>query len=434
LPCIFLFLAISAVLVRAVAIDQHLSADGVLYFASILDGESFARVDSGRRFAESLIQWPLVLAVVTGVTHVPLLSKVFGFGIYLLYVMSFGLCLWAVRRESPTALALPLLSMATVSLPSVYILAGEHQVMVLLASPILLLVLRREAPTWADGICLWVALLAFTRTYPTAIVSAFVVTLVLVVRMISDRGGRRELVIRGGALVLLIAAGFLGMRAILNPRDLVNRDLFGEVLFIALHPGILFPAAAAVFLLLSLLTERVRWWGPSAVASAVCLALYARFAFSSGHALTAHQSFAARTLTVTVLPLLLLLTALVHRRRSQLVGPRRAVLAAIVLMVTQANLLHSGHWARYRDEMLRLLRNERGYVRIEESRIFRHPSRWGWTSPSLSVVWSFPVVRAIVENAEGEAWEPFDPRKTLILKRYVRYDPVFAHIDPAVVN
>ena len=123
---LFLFGLISVALFDAFSIDKHLSADGVHYFVEILDSGTFYRVDWARRFAEFIIQWPLVLAVRAGVTQVPLLSACFALGIYLPYLLSFALSLHAVRRENPALLSLPLLSMVSVNLPAHFILAGEH--------------------------------------------------------------------------------------------------------------------------------------------------------------------------------------------------------------------------------------------------------------------------------------------------------------------
>jgi hypothetical protein len=315
--------------------------------------------------------------------------------------------------------------MATVNLPTDYILAGEHQVMVLLASPILLLILRRTSPTWGDGLVLWGTLLAFARSYPTAAVPALLFAVLLGIRLVSERGSRRAMVIRSGALLLSLATAAIAIVAVLNPRDATNREYFAIAHFMVLHPLILFPSAASLSFLLGQVSQRALWRRSWTVLAVGFLLAYAPFAFASEHGLRAHQSVAARTGTATVLPLLLLVTVALHRRGTRLGAGSKVLLAAIVLMVVQQSVRHSAHWAHYRDEMLEVLRSEVGYVPVERTRLHGHPCRWGWTSPYLSVVWSYPVVRAIVENPVGEPWQPFDPRRTFVLRRYVRYDPVF---------
>lgn len=424
---VFLFACLSVALLNSFWIDKHLSADGVHYFRAVLDSGDFLRVDPARWFAETLIQGPLVLAVRAGVTEVPTLSAVFAVGIYLPYALSFALCLFAVRRENASLLALPILSMASANLPADYILAGEHHVMLLLASPILLLVLRRTAPTAWDGFLLLLALLVFTRSYQTAVVPALLFAVLLAARLASDRRNRSASVVRGLALALSIATIVVGVPSIANPHDPTNRDFFRHSLkAIVTFPEALVPAAFSMLYLLGLGSRR----RVVLAFPAVALVLYVPFVLGTDHGLSALASFSTRTLSVTLLPVLLLLAVVAHARGPSLGGPAQALLVAMVLAIVSWNIRHSADWSRYRDDMTKVLGNERGFVPLERTDLDHNPCRWGWTSPGLSVVWSWPVVRAIVVNRVNEPWEPFDPRRTLILKRYVLYDPVFAGVDP----
>ena len=422
-----LFGLVSVALFDAFSVDKHLSADGVHYFVRILDTATFLQVDDARRFAEYVIQWPLVLAVKAGVSHVPALSWIFALGIYLPYLLTFAVCLFAVRRENPALLSLPLLSMVCVNLPADYILAGEHHIMILLASPILLLILRREPATRIDGFLLVLLLVAFTRTYPTAVVPALLFVVLLAIRLYSDRSDVQAAVIRGLALTLLIATVVVGAYSILNPRVAENQHFFRITMpMVFWHVETLFPAAFSGFFLLGLV-NRWRIWP---VLSTACLGLYVPYVFRADHGLTALESFSARTLTVSLLPPLLLLVAAVHYRDSALAGFRKAILAVMILTAVVWNLRMSSHWGGYRDEMVRVLRTESGLVPLATTKLDRNPCRWGWTSPELSVVWSYPVVRAIVQNRPNEPTVPFDPHRRLILKRYVMYGAVFAGVDP----
>jgi len=428
---IVLFLSIAAALLNDFRIDKHLSADGVLYFTSILDSGDFYRVDATRRFAEYATQWPLVLAVRAGLSNVPALSAVYALGLFLPVVFGFAICLFAVRGERATPLCLPLLVLATVSLPSDYILAGEHHVMTLLASPILLLILRRSSPTAWDGIALVSCLAVFTRTYPSAVASAFLFAVLITYRLISERSDHRAALIRGVALLLCLATLVLGTSAILNPRDLNNREQFWKVLAVILvQPEIVLVTAASTLFLIGLAIRLRTGQMAASILAASSLALSLPYVLGARYGLSAHQSVAARTLTATLLPTLLLLAVLVHVCAPRLSGFPKVLLAGIVLTVVAGSFVHSAHWARYRGAMKDVLRTARGFVPVERTRLLDNPCRWGWASPGLSVVWSFPVVRAIVENPRGEPWVPFDPRLKLLLQKYVRYDPVFAGVDP----
>jgi hypothetical protein len=127
---------------------------------------------------------------------------------------------------------------------------------------------------------------------------------------------------------------------------------------------------------------------------------------------------------------LLLLAVAVHARGSTLAGVRTALLVGMVLAICLVNIRLAAVWDSYRSKMATILATERGFVPVETTALDRNPCRWAWTSPELSVVWSYPVVRAIVENRVNEPFAPFNPHRRLILKRYVRYDAVFAEVDP----
>lgn len=427
LPFVLLFLCISVALLNSFRMDRHLSADGVHYFRTILDGGGFCRVEPGRWFAETLTQWPLVVAVRAGVTDVPVLKAVFAAGLYLPWALAFGLCLRAVRRENPAPLALPILAMACVDLPADAILAGEHHVMVLLASPILLLILRREAPTWGDGLLLLTSLVAFTATYPTAFLPALLFSLLLAGRLRAGPVDPRVATIRGLALLLSLATVAIGVLSSASPRDPANREFFRHsIRVIADDPEILLPAVFSILFLVAM-TSRGRAWFALAAVPLVLFVPYSLWAVSS---MTALDSFAARTLTVTLLPPLLLLTVVVHARAPNVSRLGLGLLGVAVLAIVAANVRRSTGWSRYRAEMVSVLKTQRGFIPVEATALDHDPFRWGWTSPDLSVVWSWPLVRAIVLNRRAEAWEPFDPQRTLVLKRYVRYDSVFEEADP----
>ena len=425
---VFLFACLSVALLNSFWIDKHLSADGVHYFRAVLDSGSFFRIDSARTFAEVLVQWPLVLAVRAGATALPALSAVIALGIYLPYVLAFALCLFAVRGEGRAVLALPVLSLACANLPADYLLIGEHHVMLLLAPPILLLILRRTAPTLWDGLFLLLALLLFTRTYPSALFVAPIFAGLLAARLYFDRSDRRANVFRGLALGLSVATVVVGALSILTPRDATNRDTFRHSLSaIVAFPEVLVPALFSVLFLLGLASRRREVLALPALAFVVYLPL----AFGTDHGLSALASVSTKTLSVTLLPALVLLTVFAHARAPSLSGPGEALLLAMVLAIVSWNIRHSRDWSRYRDDMKAVLGTEKGYVPVERTELDHNPCRWSWTSPELSVVWSWPVVRAIVRNRVDEPWEPFDPKRSLVLKRYVLYDPVFAGVDPA---
>ena len=140
---LLLFLFISLSLINSFYVDKHLSTDGVNRFCDILDNKDFTYWAWSRQFVSFLTEWPLVLAVKSGITDIPILLKWFAFGIYLPYLISFLICIYALRDENKTLLLFFLASMVAINLSSDYILAGEHHVMVNMSWQIIFILLRR---------------------------------------------------------------------------------------------------------------------------------------------------------------------------------------------------------------------------------------------------------------------------------------------------
>ena len=86
---IALFAVISGALWAGFAADTYFASDGSFYFAIILDNATFTNSAPSRAHAEFLTQWPLVLAVRSGVTDLATLERVFGFGIWFPWMLSF---------------------------------------------------------------------------------------------------------------------------------------------------------------------------------------------------------------------------------------------------------------------------------------------------------------------------------------------------------
>ena len=86
---IALFAVISGALWIGFAADTYFASDGSFYFSIILDNATFTGVAPSRAHAEYLTQWPLVLAVRSGVTDLETLEIFFGFGIWFPWILSF---------------------------------------------------------------------------------------------------------------------------------------------------------------------------------------------------------------------------------------------------------------------------------------------------------------------------------------------------------
>ena len=211
--------------------EKHLSLDGVHYFKAVLDGQNFINLAWSRRFAEYIIEWPLVLAVKAGVTNIPMLIDIFSFGIILPYVISFSICYWSRRREDKSHLFFPMISMFFINAIGDYDLVCEHHVMALVAWPILMIMTRREPLSWPDGVFLWILLLVFSRLYETAIIPAVMFGAICFYKYWISSCNRGK-IIAIGSLLLSIAVIIIGAYFILNPRDPVNKGNFVDSIFL----------------------------------------------------------------------------------------------------------------------------------------------------------------------------------------------------------
>lgn len=427
-PLLFLFISLS--LVNAFYVDKHLSADGVHIFALILDSSDFTYITWSRQFAHYIIEWPLVLATKLGVSNIPILLKAFALGIYLPYLISFGICIYALRHERKTLLLFVLASIVAVNLTSDYVLSGENQVMVNMSWPIVLLLLRRQALTWVDGFLLWILLALFSRLYETAIIPALIYSLICLVRLYYYRQ-KEQVIIISGALLLCFLAFAITLYFAINPRDVSNKASFIRgVIAVLKNPEALSASSFMVIYTIGLLLKK-RIIILSAISPLVIYVLVYLFA---GYSVTADVSFASRTLSITFLPVLLVGAILVWYFKSELDRTSISVFVVFVLTMVIGNVHNAKNWDDFRHQVIQVVETHQGYIPIEETRLKDNPYRWPWNNTELGLVWSASCVKAVLLNQPGLPWEPFNPHETLVLKNYLRYDEFFRSVDKGIAT
>ena len=421
-----LFLLFSAALFNSFRIDKHLSADGVNNLAIVIETHDFIRAGWGRQSAHCQVQWPLVLGVAAGVRDIPTLSWLYALGIYLPFLLSFAICLFALRGQNRSLLAFPLLSMVGIALSSDYMLPGAHNVMASLTWPILLLLLRRRALAWADGVLLWGLLLLFFRTYEPGAAPAVLFVLAAAIRL--WRGPKRrtwkQRVILIGCLTLGMLVILASVGCVVNHHAPGNRASF--VVAIIQQLASLEACVSLCFCVLITLAVVSRWKVLAiafAIAALVPVALYRYYAvLFAPYGVSASVSFACRSLCVTLLPLLLVSAVATWYVRGKLGRIGWTVLAVFVATMVVGNLRFSSDWNDFRKSVTHVVTTEEGFVPIEKTGLSGNRCGWDWNNTQLGLVWSAPNVRAILLNAENLAWEPFDPRRQLILQEYLAYD------------
>jgi len=429
-PWILLFVVAFTPLLHDASIEKFYSADGAGYFHSLLETGWFTDFAWARNHAVYAVQWPVVLAMRAGVTGWAALETLFAVGLLLPFVVGFALCVAARRGHSMWPLVFPIASLLVITIPADYLLVGEHHVLVALAWPILLFALRpTRLAGWEFAVVAGLALI-ITRTYESTVLVAPVLAAVCILR--GRREPARQVIWNGLAGICLVGAG-LAAYSILFPRDPGNRAAFLQALVAPVRRSqVLMGVAFLVPFLRALWPSRPSptWLAIGVAAVGAILALGASGAIPSWPGVSAPvwagDSFASRTLSMTILPPLLAVAAglLLRDEPVQVTARPFAAVAVFTVVVTAVSLHENRQWIEFRSAFKATLATRTGLVPIESTALASHPAGWPWNNPLLSYLWSDGVVRAVVLNPADTSWEPFDPRTTAILGHY-RQPPEF---------
>lgn len=418
--------------IAAVLVHKHLAADGSHYLLQILDGRSVIRHAWSRQYANDITQWPVVLAISLGLRDVHLLSYVFGLGIVSLYPLSFLACVVAVRGERPILLIFPLISIAGVNLPASGILCGESHAMVLLAWPILFLAIRRAQLTPLEVGLLWFLLLLFTRVYEASLLPSLLFGGIFFLRLsksekMSPADRQRSLWTWSVALLMSLAAISIAAYFIANPISPANKSSFARDMFRMIrNPQAVVALAVAIGLSLGFATRRLVWlW----ISIAPIGFLFVLMVTGRGQTLLG-DSFQARSLSLFLLPLLLVLALMVSRVENMVPRMLPMVLCAYLFFAASYEIASLPRWAAYLNNFRQELASNEGLVPLASTDIGRGWGQWYWTNPTISVLLQSPCVRTIVQNDPSVDWQPFDPSQRLVLQDYVAYGPALHPIDP----
>ncbi len=411
-----LFLIISGALWLGFSADTYFGSDGSFYFAMILDKGGFTEIAPSRAHAELMSQWPLVWALRSGVSDLKLLEVFFGLGIWFPFLLSFVISLYATR-ENPALIAFYLISLASLNLAGWCLIYGEHMVLLSIAWPIFYLAILRRPLTALEQVLVAALLLVHLKLYETALVSGTLFSLLFLFRAWLSESRWQK----GWSCVFAIlaaAAVMIALYWILNPRDPENRGHFlGAILGSLAHPypwmGLSFVVLTALGHLLQSSKLGVAGWVTPLVIGVISL-------FSPG--IMGGISFATRTLTLTALPLLMLVAGMAslscfrfHRKCALVVG-------GLILALSILHVRHLQSWLDFRRDFKEILQSERGFVKPADHGGISH---WGWTNSVLSYVWSEGEVRAVILNPDEIGYQPFQVKSEMLLEAYLTKKPDF---------
>ncbi|MEN8864204.1 MAG: hypothetical protein ABF380_07115 [Akkermansiaceae bacterium] len=413
---IALFVVISGSLWIGFAADTYFASDGSFYFAIILDNATFTNIAPSRAHAEFLTQWPLVMAVRSGVTDLGALEMFFGMGIWFPWVLSFVISLYATR-ERPALIFFFLISMVSLNLSAWCLIYGEHLTLLSLAWPIFYFGILRRRLTFFEQSLTALLLVAHLKLYETTLVSGAIFTVIFTFRAWVEKHPRERWG-SGILAALALASVVIAVTWILFPRDPENRGHFlGAILASLGHPypwiGVSFVILNTVGIVFSSSRALLAAWVAPLVIGVVSL-------LSPG--IMGGISFSTRTLTLTALPLLMLVTFMFSLSRFKLTKDWALSVSAVVVGISLLHVRHLQSWGSFKGEFQEILKEEKGFVKPADHDDIDH---WGWTNPLLSYVWADGEVKAVILNRNEGGYEPFDPYTEMVMERYLVRKPDF---------
>ena len=417
---ILLFVLISAVLWIGFSVDTYFASDGCYYFKILADKMWFTEINPSRAHAEYLSQWPMVMAVNSGVTDLKLLEVIFGFGLWFPWLIGFIISLYATR-EKPFLIFFYLLSLASLNLAAWALLIGEHLVLLSVAWPLFFLSIIKRPLNWIERGLTLLLLITHLRLYEAAVITGALIGFIFLIRLWLLEGKYE----RFFSILFVIIAFYsvhISLGEALNPRDPNNRTSFFKAMTHALgHP---YPWIGLSFIFFSALAQFFR----KRLLLKLTLIIPAVIGIGSliYGGVPGGVSFSTRTLTLSILPIFLVLAG---AYAFSFVKAGKVLVystSAFVILISLLHLRHLQDWLTFRSLFKSILAEKSGFVKPEP---YGEPLKhWGWSNPLLSYLWSDGTIKTIILNPgdqgpEDERWRPFNPYTEIILERYLEERP-----------
>lgn len=405
--------------------EKFFSADASFYFVRMLDSGHFMDFAWSRNHAVYLTEWPLIAAVQFGITHLGTLKFLHGFGLIFPMIISLVGSWVYCPAAKRNLLMLPLLSIFVLNYPSDAIMTGESHVLIYLSWPLFFAVISERLFERSRFIPAVILAILYARLYESALFTGGLLTGILFLRLLGEKESKNRTL--GYALMLILAASaIIAAWAIVFPRDPNNRsDFIGAMLSGILQPVFQVSFAFTLFWCLAALFQKSMLRVVGYVVGALVLLYQCMIGMPD---LTASVGFGARTLSFTILPLLIGLAWLMQRMHSADHPPLRGLVMGLMVLVC-FQVYSTTAWMDYRDEFKTTLSSNHGYVPVASTPMHEHPQRWYWTNPILSYLWSENEVSTIVLN-EPHNYEPYHPFVEAIIPKY-KHETLF---EPIVIE
>ncbi|UXZ21252.1 hypothetical protein KZH41_22585 [Pseudomonas sp. YeP6b] len=412
-PLVLVFIA----LVWLLSIDMHLSADGVEHLRLTLANKEIFIVNEARLHAYWLLQWPIEVAFFLGAHQLGTFVKAFAIGVLFVLVAPWILLSFKIReRGRYTSLCyLYLLAIASTTLPTIYILGTDHQVIIPLTFMASLLLSQLHKNTMPWNILALIFMFLLCKTYETNLIPLTTFLVYLIYTAYKKNLSTKTLFIVGAGILICLTGIYDSTISIIYPRDLSNRDSFVG----AFKNSLSNPAFITFMLVLSAIIA-LQWKKTVAVLLLFAAALYQFYCYQTPnlYQFAAGISFSSRTLTLLFPSFfaVIILTKTKFKVTFPIMWFSSCVLAISLTLLAYP-------FYDFKRKVVAELQHTQGFVAAADHKLGNHPAAWPWTFPSISMVWQPLCAGGALLNPNPGGWQPYDPENVSGFGDYLSYKP-----------
>lgn len=410
-------LLIFIVLAWLLSIDMHLSADGVEHLRLTLVNNHIFIVNEARFHAYWLLQWPVEIALLLGAHQLNTFVNAFAFGVFFILIAPWVLISFTVReRGRYTALCyLYLLALAATTLPSVYILGTDHQVIMPLVFMASVVLSRLHKNTISWNLFALLLLFSLCKTYETNLIPLAAFLVYFIYTAYKKKPDMKTLIIIAAGVAICASGIYESITSIIHPRDLSNRDSFVGAFKNSISNPTFITFALTLLALIAL-----QWKRAAALILLMAATLYQIYCYRRPglYYLSAGISFSSRTLTLLFPAFfaVLILTKTRFKLNVPIMWLSSALLAISLLLLAYP-------FYDFKHKVMAEFQKTQGLVTAVDHQLGNHPAAWPWTFPSISMVWQSPCVGGVLLNPNPKNWQPYNPEKVPGFGKYLSYKP-----------